>query len=380
MKSQISSRDLPQRRQGLPKSMCGKNQSLTPRTGNFNCSMMFSDTLNQAVCWRCAAHRVPANRRCSIFLQIERRRGRIAGEIYVNGEPVDYDFLTHFMGYVEQRDLHISKQTVYEAVLFAARTRLPPDTSDEIAKQFTEYILEIMNLNVDRNRLVGSEAQTEASGAISSDARKRLSIAVEYAANASLYFLDEPTSGLDARSALRVMRAIRALADNDCAVVSVIHQPSFEVFGAFDDLLLMRSGGRTVYFGELGDACTSMTSYFARNGAEPIDELTNPADYMLRVIGGGIDAGRKQGMQDWAEIWRNAPECKQAIEKLEELNRTSLGAYKLTYKPPTRRQQWRPHLLCHHSAAHFILAHAYLQLFAHGAGCGSGPHDRPLLP
>ncbi|KAK4533419.1 hypothetical protein CCYA_CCYA17G4301 [Cyanidiococcus yangmingshanensis] len=275
------------------------------------------------------------------ILANRKTKGRIAGEIYVNGEPVDYDFLTHFMGYVEQRDLHISKQTVYEAVLFAARTRLPPDTSDEIAKQFTEYILEIMNLNVDRNRLVGSEAQTEASGAISSDARKRLSIAVEYAANASLYFLDEPTSGLDARSALRVMRAIRALADNDCAVVSVIHQPSFEVFGAFDDLLLMRSGGRTVYFGELGDACTSMTSYFARNGAEPIDELTNPADYMLRVIGGGIDAGRKQGMQDWAEIWRNAPECKQAMEKLEELNRTSLGAYKLTYKPPTRRQQWR---------------------------------------
>jgi ATP-binding cassette subfamily G (WHITE) protein 2 (SNQ2) len=268
-------------------------------------------------------------------------KGRIAGEICVNGEPVDYSFLTHFMGYVEQRDLHISKQTVHEAVLFAARTRLPPGTPDSVAKQFTEYILEIMNLSVDRNRLVGSEADSEASGVISSDARKRLSIAVEYAANASLYFLDEPTSGLDARSALRVMRAIRALADNDCAVVSVIHQPSFEVFGAFDDLLLMRSGGRTVYFGELGDACTSMTSYFARNGAEPIDDMTNPADYMLRVIGGGIDSKRKAQMRDWADIWQDSPECKAALEKLEELKKTSRGRYTLTYKPPTRRQQWR---------------------------------------
>lgn len=267
-------------------------------------------------------------------------KGRIEGEIRYNGEIVDYSFLVHFMGYVEQRDLHMSKQTVYEAVVFAARTRLPPDTTDETAVAFANHILDVMNLRSDRNRLVGSESESGMSGFVSNDARKRLSLAVEYAANASLYFLDEPTSGLDARSALRVTRAIRAMANNGRSVVAVIHQPSYEVFSAFDSLLLMQRGGRTVYFGELGNACTTMTSYFESHGAEPIDTNTNPADYMLRVIGAGVTAQRAENVKDWVEIWNASPECKHSDAMLEELNTSSRGAYKLEYTPPTRKQEW----------------------------------------
>ncbi|KAK4535010.1 hypothetical protein CDCA_CDCA03G1035 [Cyanidium caldarium] len=268
-------------------------------------------------------------------------KGRIEGDIRSNGETVNYERLKHFMGYVEQRDLHISKQTVEEAVLFAARTRLPPDTPDETAREYTEHILTVMNLAPDRKRLVGSDEEANLSGVITSDARKRLSMAVEYAANAALYFLDEPTSGLDARSALRVIRAIRAMANNQRSVVAVIHQPSYEVFSAFDDLLLLRRGGRTVYFGELGDACTIMTDYFARNGADPIDDRSNPADYMLRVIGAGVSGRRPGDIKDWAEIWQQSPEAKAADANLDELVASSQGAEPLEYKPPNQKQQWR---------------------------------------
>ena len=56
-------------------------------------------------------------------------------------------------------------------------------------------------------------------------------------------------SGLDAASAYHVMAIIRRLAEQGRTIVTVIHQPSSEVFDLFDKLSLL-SGGKVVYFGE----------------------------------------------------------------------------------------------------------------------------------
>lgn len=55
-----------------------------------------------------------------------------------------------------------------------------------------------------------------------------------------------------------------------------IHQPSGELFQLFDKLLLLRKGGQTVYFGDIGDKSSTMLKYFERNGAPPCDEDANP--------------------------------------------------------------------------------------------------------
>lgn len=55
-----------------------------------------------------------------------------------------------------------------------------------------------------------------------------------------------------------------------------IHQPSGELFQLFDRLLLLRKGGQTVYFGEIGERSSTMLKYFERNGASPCDEDANP--------------------------------------------------------------------------------------------------------
>jgi hypothetical protein len=67
-------------------------------------------------------------------------------------------------------------------------------------------------------------------------------------------------------------------------VICTIHQPSRMVFETFDYLLLMKKGGNTVYFGEIGPASRDLVSYFERNGAQPFPRNGNPADTMLDVV------------------------------------------------------------------------------------------------
>jgi len=55
-----------------------------------------------------------------------------------------------------------------------------------------------------------------------------------------------------------------------------IHQPSGELFQIFDRLLLLKKGGQTVYFGDIGQGSSTMLQYFARNGATPCDPEANP--------------------------------------------------------------------------------------------------------
>jgi ATP-binding cassette, subfamily G (WHITE), member 2, SNQ2 len=55
-----------------------------------------------------------------------------------------------------------------------------------------------------------------------------------------------------------------------------IHQPSAELFQVFDKLLLLRKGGETVYFGDLGRHSTTMINYFGRNGGRKCESDENP--------------------------------------------------------------------------------------------------------
>ncbi len=112
-------------------------------------------------------------------------------------------------------------------------------------------------------------------------------------ANPSLLFLDEPTSGLDSRAAAIVMRAIKNVAKTNRTVICTIHQPSAYLFEMFDNLLLLQKGGKTVYFGPLGEHSANLIQYMeAIPGAPKIGPGANPATYMLEVIGAGTSASR----------------------------------------------------------------------------------------
>jgi ABC-type multidrug transport system permease subunit len=81
------------------------------------------------------------------------------------------------------------------------------------------------------------------------------------------------------------MRVIRRIASAGRTVVCTIHQPSAEVFFAFDNLLLLAPGGRQVYFGPLGEEGADLVRYLeALPGVAPLPSGVNPASWMLEVL------------------------------------------------------------------------------------------------
>ncbi|KAJ0388959.1 hypothetical protein P43SY_010680 [Pythium insidiosum] len=85
------------------------------------------------------------------------------------------------------------------------------------------------------------------------------------------------------------MDGVRKVANTGRTIVCTIHQPSSEVFQVFDSLLLLKRGGETVFFGELGESASELIQYFESvPGVAPIEDGYNPATWMLEVIGAGV--------------------------------------------------------------------------------------------
>ena len=79
------------------------------------------------------------------------------------------------------------------------------------------------------------------------------------------------------------------------------------VFYLFDNLLLLKRGGETVFVGELGEKCHKLVEYFeAIPGTAPLPKGYNPATWMLEVIGAGV--GHDAGPVDFVDAFKNSEE------------------------------------------------------------------------
>nr|QVT92304.1 ABC transporter [Salvia miltiorrhiza] len=199
--------------------------------------------------------------------------GYIEGDIRISGFPKKQEMFARISGYCEQNDIHSPQVTIHESLVYSAFLRLPQDI-------FVDEIMHLVELDNLKDALVGIPGVT----GLSTEQRKRLTIAVELVANPSIIFMDEPTSGLDARAAAIVMRTLRNTVDTGRTVVCTIHQPGIDIFEAFDELLLMKRGGRLIYAGPLGLQSRDVIDYFeAVPGVPKIEEQRNPAAWMLEV-------------------------------------------------------------------------------------------------
>ncbi|RAL51691.1 hypothetical protein DM860_010409 [Cuscuta australis] len=229
--------------------------------------------------------------------------GYIEGSISISGYPKNQSTFARVSGYCEQNDIHSPNLTIYESVLYSAWLRLPGHVNKKTREMFVEEVMRLVELNPIRNSLVGLPGVD----GLSTEQRKRLTIAVELVANPSIIFMDEPTSGLDARAAAIVMRTIRNTVDTGRTVVCTIHQPSIDIFESFDEAI---------------------------SGVPKIKDGSNPATWMLEISTAAVES---QLGVDFADIYANSSLYQRNQELVKELSTPPPGSKDLQF--PTKYSQ-----------------------------------------
>jgi ABC-type multidrug transport system ATPase subunit/ABC-type multidrug transport system permease subunit len=158
------------------------------------------------------------------------------GSVTVSGEPVA-SRLTD-VGYLPQDEIVHGKLSVDEALTYAAKLRLPHDTTKAEIGASVARVLDELGLV--------EHAQTRVES-LSGGQRKRVGLAVELLGRPSLLFLDEPTTGLDPGLETRMMSLLAELAERARAVVVVTH--ATKNLGICGKLVVMGRGGELCYQG-----------------------------------------------------------------------------------------------------------------------------------
>jgi ABC-type multidrug transport system ATPase subunit len=225
-------------------------------------------------------------------------------------------------------DIHDESSTIREAFEFSALLRQSHDTPKEDKLVYVETVLQTLDLVELQNAVIGS---------LDIEKKKRVTIGVELCARPKLLlFLDEPTSGLDSQGATSIVALLRRLANQGLAVLCTIHQANQQQFEEFDRVLALSPGGKTYYFGPVGESGAVIFHYFKKNGHVP-QNVTNAADFLIEVVVGGMKASSDK--IDWASVWRNSQEAedvKNEIAKIRSHDRhEALAAPRL---PPLYQQ------------------------------------------
>ncbi|HJT76990.1 MAG TPA: ATP-binding cassette domain-containing protein, partial [Gemmataceae bacterium] len=174
------------------------------------------------------------------------RRRATGGRVLANGE----DFYRHFdnfrqsLGYVPQKDIVHADLSVYRALYYTARLRLPTDTGPSELRRRVEEVLQEMKLE-------GRQRHTPI-GRLSGGEVKRVSLGAELLARPSLLYIDEATSGLDAGTDAQMMQLFRQLADQGRSILCITH--SLENVEQQCHLILVLTEGRLVYYGPPAEA------------------------------------------------------------------------------------------------------------------------------
>ncbi|MEX2236480.1 MAG: ATP-binding cassette domain-containing protein [Dehalococcoidia bacterium] len=167
------------------------------------------------------------------------------GSVHYNGLSL-YDnpgLFRSVLGYVPQDDIIHPELTVERTLYYAARLRLPADTSEAELKERIDEVVASVGLSERRQTQVKS---------LSGGQRKRVSVAVELLSRPAAFFLDEPTSGLDPALEGRMMGLFKGLTQNGATVVVSTHVT--QNLGMCDRIAWMARGGRLVFFGSPTEA------------------------------------------------------------------------------------------------------------------------------
>ena len=113
---------------------------------------------------------------------------------------------------------------------------------------------------------------------LSGGQRKRLSIAVEYIVNPSLFFLDEPDSGLDGIMARSLNDNLRTIADTGKIIMVITHSPD-RVAHLYNKVIVLAksthdNSGQLAFFGPIDEAL----QFFETDSLEGVVKRINRPD------------------------------------------------------------------------------------------------------
>lgn len=146
------------------------------------------------------------------------------------------------IGYVPQDDIVHASLSVRAALTYAAKLRMPLETTDKGIKDRVKEVIKMMELGEQEKLKIRR---------LSGGQRKRVSIGVELLCKPPLLFLDEPTSGLDPALEERMMTLFRSLSREGLTVLVTTHvMSSVDKF----DLIAIVYKGNLIYYGPPGSA------------------------------------------------------------------------------------------------------------------------------
>ena len=188
-------------------------------------------------------------------------------EVVLNGRNMykDYKDMQYDIGFVPQQDLMRGSDTVFRTLMDAATLRLPSAFTKVEREARVNEVMEIFGLTPVKNNLVVK---------LSGGQRKRLSIAMEFISNPTLFILDEPDSGLDGVMARELFLQLRQIADQGKIIIVITHTPD-RVIDLFDDVIVLAKDsnrtGRLAWFGPIKEA----QAFFGKEKMEEIVKSVN---------------------------------------------------------------------------------------------------------
>jgi ABC-type multidrug transport system ATPase subunit/pSer/pThr/pTyr-binding forkhead associated (FHA) protein len=213
------------------------------------------------------------------------------GVVLVNGTNIyaNFDVVQNEIGYVPQRDIIHYELTVYQALNYAARLRMPSDTSREERHQRILQVLEDLDL---------LERKDSPISRLSGGQIKRVSIGVELLTKPGLFFLDEPTSGLDPGTETAFMHLMRRLADQGRTIIMITHATKNVMLA--DKVVFLARGGYVAWFGPPEEALAYFNQYRSERERRA-HEIEFDQIYTI------LDDPDKGKAKDWAERYLQHP-------------------------------------------------------------------------
>ena len=247
------------------------------------------------------------------------------GQVLVNGTNLysQFDAYRTELGYVPQDDIMHRELTVYEALDYAAKLRMPSDTS---AAERSARINEVLReLGLDQRKDLPIHK-------LSGGQRKRVSIGIELITRPRLFFLDEATSGLDPGTELELMKLLRQLTEDPKegrTIVLITHATKNVML--CDKVIFLTRGGYLAFYGPPDEALKYFDQYRSEEARRlkpefEFDDIYNLIDPDRTLPEGATEKDKLALAAQWAQRYRQSPLYEQYVAaRLREQAAVSQG-------------------------------------------------------